>query len=182
MTWDFEQNAAPVGGKSPGLATILSMFCVGAGQIYNGDTTKGAIMFGAAALGGIAFGVGAWLLILPLIIYGMIDAHKTANTINAKLILSAEEQAVTAAATAKLEAETISAQDFVTQIEKLHRLATSDLLNAEEFAERKKQVLLTLHSRRPREAAEDFLTALIPLAKSEALSSDELMQIKAIVL
>ncbi|MFB9128369.1 hypothetical protein ACFFYR_36350 [Paraburkholderia dipogonis] len=181
MTWEFE-NAVPQGGKSPGFAIVLSLFCVGAGQVYNGDATKGGFMFLAAVAGGVVLGFGAWLLIIPLIIYGMVDASQTANAINAGLVRSAEERKAAAVAAAKYEAETVSAQDFVTQIEKLHRLSSSNLLSAEEFAERKKQVLLMLHTRRPRESAEDFLTVLIPLARSEALSGDELMQIKSLVL
>lgn len=181
MTDDMS-TTIPVGGKSPGLATLLSLLCCGAGQIYNGDTTKGAIMFGAAVLGGVLFGVGVIALVIPLALYGMVDANMGAQKVNEKLMRAAAEQEASVAAAAKLEAETVSAQDFVTQIEKLHRLSSSNLLNADEFSERKKQVLLTLHTRRPRESAEDFLAALIPLARSEALSTDELMQIKSLVL
>jgi TM2 domain-containing membrane protein YozV len=63
-------------GRSPGVALILSLFIVGVGQFYNGDTKKGLIMLVcaiAAAL--ITFGLG-WFAIA---IWSAIDAYQVAS-------------------------------------------------------------------------------------------------------
>jgi TM2 domain-containing membrane protein YozV len=82
--------AAPVTGntkKSAGVATILSFFIPGLGQIYNGQIGKGigmiilAIIFGL--LWSLVIGIPLYLI---LWIYGMYDAYSTANKINAGAI------------------------------------------------------------------------------------------------
>jgi TM2 domain-containing membrane protein YozV len=168
--------------KSPWLGLFLSLVVTGAGQLYNGELVKAGIMFGVAVVSGLAFGIGALLVIVPLQIYSAIDAYRSAERIKAQKQQVKHERLEAEAAAAKFEAETVSAQDLVTQLDKLHRLFTSELLDEGEFSARKKIALDTLLNRRPRENAEDFLAALVPLARSGALSPDELKQIKALVL
>ncbi|WP_423391943.1 hypothetical protein [Burkholderia sp. LMG 21824] len=182
MTTPLESEHTLPAEKSPALAAFLSVVCVGAGQLYNGDMPKAALMFGGAVVSGLLFGFAAWILVIPLILYGAIDAFRTAEKINARLQQARQEEVEAHAAAAKLASETVTAQDFSAQIDKLHRLFKADLLDETEFAERKKNVLAELQTRRPREAPEDFLSTLAPLARSEALNSDELKQIKALVL
>ncbi|MEW5994034.1 MAG: hypothetical protein AB1744_06525 [Candidatus Zixiibacteriota bacterium] len=76
----------PVFYKNPGLAAVLSFFYMGLGQIYNGQIAKG-IFF-------IVLYTISWLLIFILIgifttpvlwIYGMYDAYKSAEKINADI-------------------------------------------------------------------------------------------------
>ena len=59
---------------------ILSLIVVGLGQIYNGQTVKGIIIFVAAVILGLT-GIG---LIFSFIIwlYAMYDAYTTAQRIN----------------------------------------------------------------------------------------------------
>jgi TM2 domain-containing membrane protein YozV len=101
-------SAAPAGRKEPILSLILSFFIPGLGQIYNGQLKKGIILVvgyfalmvaaviiyfgGSTLLTAITFGAGsisfcccAPLLLIPLVIwlYGMYDAYKVANQINA---------------------------------------------------------------------------------------------------
>ncbi|WP_175768852.1 hypothetical protein [Burkholderia cenocepacia] len=168
--------------KNSALAAVLSIVCVGAGQLYNGELTKAALLFGGAVVSGMLFGVGAWLLVVPLILYGAIDAHRTAEKFNGKVRQARQAKEDAEAAAAKLASETVAAHEFSAQIDKLYRLFKANLLDESEFTERKKSVLAELQTRRPREAPEDFLSVLVPLAKSEALNSDELKQIKALVL
>jgi Family of unknown function (DUF5683) len=84
--------------RSPVLACILSFYVPGAGQIYNGQYTKGTIVFGAAALSfgaaaishanhhfGYQKNPGADLLIFPYVasfLYASIDAPIVASRLN----------------------------------------------------------------------------------------------------
>ena len=63
-------------GRNPGVALILSLFIVGVGQFYNGDTKKGLIML-VCAIGAalITFGLG-WFAIA---IWSAIDAYQVAS-------------------------------------------------------------------------------------------------------
>lgn len=73
--------------KSPGLAAVLSFFVPGLGQIYNGQIAKGIVVF---VIGPLFFlGVLGWigvgyLLYVPLWIYAIYDAYRTAERINAE--------------------------------------------------------------------------------------------------
>jgi len=82
----MNQTAPPVFYKNPGLAAILSFFYMGLGQIYNGQLSKGIVFI-------IAYSI-SWLLMLVVIgiittpvlwIYGMYDAYKSAEKINADI-------------------------------------------------------------------------------------------------
>jgi hypothetical protein len=75
----------------------------------------------------------------------------------------------------------ITAAPFVTQIEKIAKLAASGILDAEELMERKQRVIADLTRKTLVGSSEDFLTALIPLVKIDALSKDELTQIKGLI-
>lgn len=86
--------------KSPGIATVLSFFLTGLGQLYNGQIVKGLfLMFTYAALwlfSGIPFviglmispsaalkGAGTWCLVLfAFWVLGMVDARDTAERLN----------------------------------------------------------------------------------------------------
>ena len=72
--------------KNPSLATILSFFVMGLGQIYNGQIGKGIMFI-------ILYGI-SWLLMFVVIgfittpilwIWGMIDASISAKKINEKM-------------------------------------------------------------------------------------------------
>ncbi|MBE7204363.1 MAG: DUF4339 domain-containing protein [Parafilimonas terrae] len=67
------------GGKSPGIALVLSLVICGVGQMYNGQVAKGILML----LGSIML----WLVMLGWIIWiwSMIDAYQNAKAINARL-------------------------------------------------------------------------------------------------
>jgi TM2 domain-containing membrane protein YozV len=80
------QNIAPQPMKNPGIAMLLSFFITGAGQIYNGQLMKGIVLIGIQI---INFWL-MWLLIgfvtyAIVWIYGIYDANKTAQRINAAL-------------------------------------------------------------------------------------------------
>jgi TM2 domain-containing membrane protein YozV len=62
-------------GGNPALAAILSVFIPGLGQLYNGDTKKGLVMFGGAVVGLLLLGLG-WL---AMMIWGGIDAWQVAS-------------------------------------------------------------------------------------------------------
>lgn len=70
--------------KNPGVAAVLSFFWSGLGQIYNGEIGKGVLLM-------VVYIVSWWLMLIvigfittPVLwIYGMVDAYKTAERLNA---------------------------------------------------------------------------------------------------
>ena len=72
--------------KNPSIATILSFFFMGLGQIYNGQIGKGVIFI-------ILYGISValmWVVIgfvtTPILwIWGMVDANNSAKKINEKM-------------------------------------------------------------------------------------------------
>jgi len=70
--------------KSPRLAAVLSFFFVGLGQIYNGQIGKGIIFIILYVISILLMFVIIGFITTPLLwIWGMIDAYKTAEKINA---------------------------------------------------------------------------------------------------
>lgn len=72
--------------KNPSLATILSFFWAGLGQIYNGEVGKGIFFIIAAGISGLLMFVVIGFFIWPIVwISGMVDANNSAKRINAQL-------------------------------------------------------------------------------------------------
>ena len=73
--------------KSPGLAAVLSFFICGLGQIYNGQILKGIFMIVIYGLSVALTFVLIGLITTPILwIFGMVDAYRTAERFNLKLI------------------------------------------------------------------------------------------------
>ncbi|HEY8368474.1 MAG TPA: hypothetical protein VIM86_04090 [Thermodesulfobacteriota bacterium] len=71
--------------KSPGLAAVLSFFWPGLGQIYNGQIAKGLVFVALAAVFGWLMMVVVGFVLYPILwIYGIYDAYRTAERINAE--------------------------------------------------------------------------------------------------
>lgn len=72
--------------KNPSIATILSFFFMGLGQIYNGQIGKGIVFI-------ILYGISVALMFVvigfvttPILwIWGMVDANNSAKKINKKM-------------------------------------------------------------------------------------------------
>ncbi|HMJ60631.1 MAG TPA: zinc-ribbon domain-containing protein [Bryobacteraceae bacterium] len=72
--------AQPSGEKNPAVALILSLFIPGAGQFYNGDNKRGALMLGGALVSlllaaftiGVFTGAAIW-------IWSMVNAYNVAS-------------------------------------------------------------------------------------------------------
>ena len=72
--------------KSPGLAAVLSFFFCGLGQIYNGQILKGLIFVVAYAASWLMMWIVIGFATTPILwIWGMVDAYRTAQRINAGL-------------------------------------------------------------------------------------------------
>jgi len=176
------QTEDPIKPKNAVLACVMSIICVGAGQLYNDEVPKGVMMFGAAIVSGFIFGVAAWFLVIPLICYAAYDAYSAAEETNrgAQAQTLLKQEAETEAA--EVEAKTTSAREFVDGIRKLHNLASNGLLTEQEFETRKHKAILVLTEFPPREEIDDFLTALIPLIKGQALAASDIAEIKTLIL
>ena len=164
--------------KNNAIAVLLSLLITGAGQIYAGATTRGIIQVVIYLklwfLAGVTMG-GMLIVLIPYWIWGMFDANKQANKYNLEMTRKqsdAEEKA----------RKTISASEFIAQLEKISKLHGANLLNQEEYNSRKKDLILSLVDRKPKEDAEDFLAALIPSIERKYLSESEIAQIKNLVM
>lgn len=69
--------------KNAGLATILSFFYSGLGQIYNGQIGKGILMIILQIINLLLMMVVIGFITYPIVwIWGMVDARNSANRIN----------------------------------------------------------------------------------------------------
>ncbi|MBA7708180.1 hypothetical protein CEE34_08450 [Candidatus Aerophobetes bacterium Ae_b3a] len=72
--------------KNPGVATVLSFFFMGLGQIYNGQIGKGIIFIILYAISVALMFVIVGFITTPILwIWGMVDANKSAKKINEKM-------------------------------------------------------------------------------------------------
>ncbi|MFZ5870682.1 MAG: hypothetical protein ACOYXW_09185 [Actinomycetota bacterium] len=85
----YGQQAAALailGKKSAGLAAVLSILLVGAGQMYCGRVGRGLAFLGAYVLSAVLAVVLIGLLLLPVVfIWALVDAVALANRHNAEL-------------------------------------------------------------------------------------------------
>ena len=97
----MNQPTPPVFYKNPGLAAVLSFFYMGLGQIYNGQLSKGVVFIVAYSISWvlmivfmvtivfIPLGIIVLVIIPVMWIYGMYDAYKSAEKINADIARTA---------------------------------------------------------------------------------------------
>ena len=86
----MNQPIPPVFYKNPGLAAVLSFFYMGLGQIYNGQLSKGIFFIIAYTISWILMIVVIGFLTTPVMwIYGMYDAYKSSEKINADIARTA---------------------------------------------------------------------------------------------
>lgn len=75
--------------KNPTVATILSFFITGLGQIYNGQIGKGVILIVLYAVSLLCMFVVIGFITTPILwIWGMIDANGGAKKMNEKIARS----------------------------------------------------------------------------------------------
>ena len=83
---DMTNHAPPVFYKNPGLAAVLSFFYMGLGQIYNGQIAKGILFIVFYSISILLMLILVGFITTPvLFIYGMYDAYKSAEKINAAI-------------------------------------------------------------------------------------------------
>jgi TM2 domain-containing membrane protein YozV len=71
--------------KNPGVAAVLSFFWSGLGQIYNGEIGKGILLLILYVVSCLLIWVVIGIITTPILwIYGMVDAYKTAERLNAE--------------------------------------------------------------------------------------------------
>jgi len=78
--------AAPVFYKNPGIATLLSFFWMGAGQVYNGQIAKGVAFLVMYLFSILLMFVLIGFITTPILwIIGMVDANASAKKINQEM-------------------------------------------------------------------------------------------------
>jgi len=79
-------DQAPKFYKNPAVATILSFFFMGLGQIYNGQIGKGILFLVAYIISLLLMFILIGLITTPILwIWGMIDANNSAKRVNEEL-------------------------------------------------------------------------------------------------
>jgi len=69
--------------KNSGVAAVLSFFFSGLGQIYNGQIAKGVLFIVIQAINLFLMFILIGFITYPIVwIWGMVDAHKTAEKMN----------------------------------------------------------------------------------------------------
>ena len=72
--------------KNPGVATVLSFFFMGLGQIYNGQIGKGIMFIILYAISIALMFVIVGFITTPILwIWGLVDANKSAKKINEEM-------------------------------------------------------------------------------------------------
>ena len=72
--------------KNPGVATVLSFFFMGLGQIYNGQIGKGIMFIILYAISVALMLVIVGFITTPILwIWGLVDANKSAKKINEEM-------------------------------------------------------------------------------------------------
>ena len=72
--------------KNPGVATVLSFFFMGLGQIYNGQIGKGIMFIILYAISIALMFVIVGFITTPILwIWGLVDANKSAKKINEEI-------------------------------------------------------------------------------------------------
>lgn len=177
------QIPASTQNKSESTAVLLSFLIPGIGQIYAGNTERGAIMIILSIMFGfisMATG-GVFLLIqIPYWIWGMVDAADQARKSNDKSSGLQVQEQKKQEEVAVVMATTISAPEFSTQIGKLWDLYEAGIFDDAEFASKKSVVINSLTLKKPREGAEDFLSGIIPMI-GKSLSKEDVIKIKELV-
>lgn len=172
--------------KSPGLAAALSVLLPGIGQIYLGQAGLG-IGYILAAI------VGYSLFVLPgiiVLVVSAIHAYKTAQRKNRNRNSEAHRRSEAEKIARKKQAEvnelkkqknTINSESFIERVEKLSKLHTHDVLDHEEYKERKKQAISELGRKKIDADPEDFLFELKDL-KGHVLDGEDFQAIKQRIL
>jgi TM2 domain-containing membrane protein YozV len=71
--------------KNPGVAAVLSFFYCGLGQIYNGQIFKGVLFIISYSISILLMYLLVGFITTPILwIWGMWDAHRSAEKINQK--------------------------------------------------------------------------------------------------
>ncbi len=80
---------APKFYKNPAVATVLSFFIMGLGQIYNGQIGKGILFICFYAVSIALMFVFIGFITTPILwIVGMVDANRSAKRVNEKIAAS----------------------------------------------------------------------------------------------
>lgn len=153
--------------KDPAIAAILSFLISGLGQIYNGDITKGILIFIVQILQ-IVLGSVIYITYVTFFIvwiWAIYDAYGGAKKINQRID---EEE----------ETNTIKVDKFIETLRKNYELFKHGILSEEEFNKRKHITISRLRTKKTDKIFEDFLYSIIPLKEEQILTDEDFKIIK----
>ena len=185
--------------KEKGIAIVLSILFTGAGHLYAGKESRGAILlviYFLLAILSVTSGGILLVALFPFWLWGIFDANRLVDEHNIRLRKATQaeqdkakaeqdkakaEQDKAKAEQEEVKKQTIASSDFVMRLEKISKLHSAKFLTEEEYLSQKKDLILSLLEKKPREDAVDFFSALIPSIEKGYLTETEISQIKKFV-
>ena len=171
---------------------MLSILFTGAGHLYAGKESRGAILlviYFLLAILSVTSGGILLVALFPFWLWGIFDANRLVDEHNIRLRKATQaeqdkakaEQDKAKAEQEEVKKQTIASSDFVMRLEKISKLHSAKFLTEEEYLSQKKDLILSLLEKKPREDAVDFFSALIPSIEKGYLTETEISQIKKFV-
>ena len=184
----MDQDNDTLEEKNATIAVVLSILFTGAGHLYAGKESRGTtllvIYFALAVLSAVTGGL-LLIALLPFWLWGIIDANHLVDEHNIRVRKATQErqaeQEEAKAEQEEVKKQTIASLDFVMRLEKISKLHIVKFLTEEEYLSQKKDLILSLLEKKPREDTVDFFSALIPSMEKGYLTEAEISQIKKFV-
>ncbi len=151
----------------------INFFFPGGGHIYAGDTNNGVMLLLVyfVALGLTPFIYFPGIIALGVWIYALVKSKEIVEEYNQGIDAknqSKEEEA----------AKRITAEQFVSSINKANQLFSAEMMSNAEFQAKKQSIISDLQFKTLNDDQDDLLLGLVPLKKNGIITDEELQQIK----
>ena len=172
--------------KSPGLAAALSVILPGTGHIYIGQAGLGVGYIIVAIIGYSLFVFPGIIVLIVSAVHAYKNTQRKNENRNREAQRRSEAEKIAREKQEevnelKKQKNTINSESFIERVEKLSKLYTHDILDHEEYKERKKQAISELGRKKIDADPEDFLFELKNL-KGHVLDGDDFQEIKQRIL
>jgi hypothetical protein len=179
--------------KDPSITFLWNFFFPGSGYLYLGGPylTTGIILllvqfilgFLTAVTGGAFFiwGIPVWITV-------MITGFSSTNKYNALIDAETKKEKETFDKVQKEQEiirkekddkdKKVKCTEFISKLEKYHKLMKNDLLSNEEYNNKKQKLISEVRLYKVAEQAEDFLIEMIDLKNKGLISQEDLTKIK----
>ena len=156
------------------IAFGINLFFPGGGHLYVGDTNKGV---GLLLTYFIAWGLMPFFYFFPNIIVLGVWIYAL---VNSKAIVDAYNQGIDEKNKSRdeEEAKRITAEQFVSSINKANQLFSAEIISEAEVQAKKQSIISDLQFKTLHDDQDDLLLGLVPLKRNGVITDEELQQIK----